>query len=242
VPKLKFDVQRVAQFSDSREMPAYSIAEASHYLRIPAATVRAWVLGTTTTNRGERRVFHHVIELPIKGLAQLSFFNLAEILVLRSLRERYEVKLDHIRRALAYVRSEMGWTRPLIQKDFRTDGVRLFVKKLGRLIDVVDPQQALLPGVMDNYLKRIDWENELAARLYPFTRTQIVSSAPRSVVIDPQRSFGRPVVARLGVTTSIIFERYQAGDARQRLADEYGATEEEIDEAIRCEAPSAIAA
>ncbi len=241
MPKLKFDLQRVVQFSDPREMPAYSIAEAAHYLRIPAATVRAWVVGTTT-GRGQRRVFRHVLDLPVKGLTQLSFFNLAEILVLRSLRDRYKVKLEYIRRALENVRTELGWEHLLIQKNFRTDGVRLFIKHLGRLVDVVDPQQALLPGVMETYLKRIDWEDELAARLYPFTRTQVEASAPRSVVIDPLRSFGRPVVTRLGVTTNVIFERYQAGDSRQRLAKEYGATDEEIDEAIRCEAPSAIAA
>lgn len=242
MPKLKFDFDLIAKISDPRELPAYSIPEAAHYLRIPAPTVRAWTRGTTTSYRGQKHDFERVISPPVEGLSQLSFFNLAEILVLRSLRERYQVKLEYIRRALSYVQAEFGWQRPLIHQDFQTDGVRVFVKHLGRTIDAVDPSQAILPGVMETYLKRIDWEDELAARLYPFTRTTIDLCAPRAVVIDSRRSYGRPIVDRLGITTSVLFERYQAGDSRQQLAEEYGATQEEIDEAIRCEAFGAIAA
>src|SRR3990170_4392765 len=40
---------------DVLEVPAYSLPEAAHYLRIPAATLRSWVIGRSyPTERGKK--------------------------------------------------------------------------------------------------------------------------------------------------------------------------------------------
>ena len=222
-------------------MPVYSIPEAAHYLCIPKATIGAWVRGTTyTTSAGTRR-FDRVIELPDRSLPILSFYNLAEAHVLRALRTDYGIPLPVIRRALDYVRKEFGWERPLIQERFKTDGVTLFVERLGKVIDVRRPEQSLLP-LLSEYLDRIEWENKFAARLYPFTRAVRSVEAPRAIVIDPLRSFGRPVLDNLGVTTNVIAERYKAGDSIDKLVKEYGGSQTDIEEAIRCELHIGIAA
>lgn len=242
MPKLQFNIDKVTLVSDLRDSPAYTISEASHYLRIPKSTIRAWTVGTTTGSGEQKRPFKPLIALPSRQPYLLSFNNLAEVVVARCLTKQYGVRLQAVRKALDYVSQETRWDRPLIQQDFRTDGVSLFVKGIHGMVDAVDPEQKLIPGLLDKMLERIDWENQLAARLYPLTRTSLTRESPRLVVIDPSRSFGRPIVDRLGVTTNVIFERYQAGDSRALLAKEYGASQEDIDEAIRCEAPSAIAA
>ena len=56
-----------------------------------------------------------------------------------------------------------------------------------------------------------------------------------NVVIDPRLSFGRPVLDGLGVRTSILAERFKAGDSIDELAREYGAAPEAIQNALRCE-------
>lgn len=235
MPRLKFDIERMARFDDPREIPAYTFAEASRYLHIPVTTIRSWLCGTTWTDSSrKKRSFQRVIDLPEKGLNLLSFFNLAETYVLRSLRDQYDVRLDLIRKALEFVQSESGWDRPLIQEDFRTDGVRLFVERLGRLLDA-SSQQLMIPGVLEDRLNRIDWQNALAVRLYPYTRPEPSSDAPKRVVIDPARSFGRPIVEGTGVPTSVIADRYKAGDSIKALVKEYGGPQEDIEEAIRCE-------
>ena len=38
--------KRTAAREDRRELPAYSIAEAAHYLTVPEATIRYWATGT----------------------------------------------------------------------------------------------------------------------------------------------------------------------------------------------------
>ncbi len=239
--KLRFKVERLAKISDAREMPAYTTSEAAHYLCIPKATINAWVKGTTYTVRGASKRFRHVIELPDKSLNLLSFYNLAEAHVLRALRTEYEISLPVIRKALDFIRNEFGWERPLIQEQFRTNGVTLFVERLGTLIDAAHPEQTLLP-ILTDYLDRIEWENEFAARLYPFTRVVHDTTAPRAIVIDPSRSFGRPLLDRLGVTTNVIAERYKAGDSIAKLVEEYGGPETDIEEAIRCELHIGLAA
>ena len=90
------------------------------------------------------------------------------------------------------------------------------------------------------YLKRIDRDTKgLAVRLYPFTRPSPVVNAPRLIVIDPRRAFGRPVIAGSRIPTTDVFERFKAGDSLENLVAEYGRSPQEIQEAIRYEAERA---
>lgn len=240
--KLAFDIEDVLDSTDVRQMPAYAIAEAAHYLCIPKATIGAWVRGTTYSVAGKQARFRRVIDLPRKSSKLLSFYNLAEAHVLRVLRTEYNIQLRFIRRALELTKKECGWERPLIQEQFKTDGVSLFIDHLGRLLDTSNPQQRLMEQLLTDHLERIEWEDSFAARLYPFTRLMSGKDAPRSIVIDPKRSFGRPILDRLGVTTNVIAERYKAGDSIKKLLNEYGGAQTDIEEAIRCELHIGVAA
>ncbi|MHC5728523.1 MAG: DUF433 domain-containing protein, partial [Nostoc sp.] len=74
-------------------------------------------------------------------------------------------------------------------------------------------------------------------KLYPFTRSSEEDS-PRVVVIDSRIAFGRLVIAGTGITTSVLAERYKAGDSIDELADDYECDRFKIEEAIRCELPA----
>ncbi len=236
MPKLAFDIKKLSRYEDPREMPSYTIAEAAHYLSIPLTTVRAWVKGTSyNDSAGRRRKFKRVIALPDRTHALMSFFNLAEAHVLRALRTNHKIQLQHVRKALDYVCREFGWKRPLIHEGFKTDGVSLFVERLGQLVDASAEGQVVMPEVMDAHLKRLDWRDDLAARLHPFTRENANGKSPRSIVIDPNQSFGRPVIASIGITTNVVAERYRAGDSIAKLVRDYGGPQSHIEEAIRCE-------
>ena len=67
---------------DLREMPAYGINEAAHYLGIPKATLRSWVLGRPYLTATGRRFFKPIIDLPDREQRLLSFVNLVEAHVL----------------------------------------------------------------------------------------------------------------------------------------------------------------
>ena len=52
------------------------------------------------------------------------------------------------------------------------------------------------------------------------------------MVIDPTVSFGRPVVAGSGITTSVLVQRVDAGESIEHLAHDYGIEPRLIEDAI----------
>jgi len=220
---------------DPREIGAYSLAEAAHYLRIPAATVRSWVLGRHYPVRRGKAFFPPVIQRPRANETLLSFVNLIEAHVLDAIRRQHEVPLHKVRTAIRYLERHFGSKHPLANQRIETDGCDLFVEKLGSLINISQDGQLAMRQMMEAHLKRIEWnEAGLAVRLYPFTRKRELQE-PRVVVIDPYRSFGRPVLVGTGIPTAIIAERYKAGESVDELAEDYGRQRLDIEEAIRCE-------
>ena len=144
-----------------------------------------------------------------------------------------------MRRALGYVRQHLDVERPLIHQTFQTDGHSLFIEKYSQLIDASRQGQIVMDGLLLMRLTRIEWDElGLPIRLYPFTRSTegppSDTDQPKLVVMNPRLSFGRPNVS--GVPTSVIWSRYRAGDSTAHLAQDYGLTAEQIEEAIRCEA------
>jgi uncharacterized protein (DUF433 family) len=222
---------------DPRDAPAYTLKEAAHYLGTPRATLRAWCLGYSYVHEGKRKTLRPVIDIADRKQRMMSFFDLVEAHVLDALRRRHEVSLQKVRKALDYLsRSSARPSRhPLAVQSFATDGLDLFLDEYGRLIDLSREGQLGMKQILMTYLKRVE-RDELgdAVRLYPFTRKRDLDE-PRAVVIDPQVSFGRPVLIGTGIPTAVIADRLKAGDTIDELARDYGRTTGEIEEAIRCE-------
>ncbi len=220
---------------DPRYLPAYGISETAHYLLIPQATVRSWVVGRPYPTKQGKRYFSPLVEIPRSRARTLSFINLVEVHVLDAIRREHLVSLDKIRIALTYLRKQFGSEHPLAEERFATDGVDLFVEKYGELINVSRDGQLAIKNLLEAHLRRIDRDPKgVALRLYPFTRKRSME-APRAIVIDPYISFGRPVLAGTGIATSVVAERYKAGESIEELCSDYGRKPLEIEEAIRCE-------
>jgi uncharacterized protein (DUF433 family) len=125
----------------------------------------------------------------------------------------------------------------LLDKEFQTNGLDLFLEHSGQLVNVSQHGQTALRGEFEQALSRVE-RNERGSpiRLFPFTRTPGRSSEqPTIVAIDPRIAFGRPVVAKARVATEVIADRFGAGDSPAEMAKDYGVGEEEILEALRYE-------
>jgi uncharacterized protein (DUF433 family) len=220
---------------DPRELPAYSIAEAAHYLLIPPATLRSWMLGRKYPVKAGQHFFKPVLILPNPSRPQLSFINLVEAHVLDAIRRQHEIPLKKIRLAVNYLRKNLGSSHPLADQRMETDGRDLFIQKFGQLINISQEGQLAMKHLLEAHLERIERDVSGAVlRLYPFTRKR-ESFEPKFVVMDPLVSFGRPVLAGTGVPTAVIADRYKAGESVDQLANDYGRERPEIEEAIRCE-------
>ncbi len=230
------------QRQDPRELPCYGIAEAAHYLTLPAATLRDWVRGRSYEYKGEQRRSEALITLPDPGSPTLSFLNLVEAHVLKAIRRQHRVPMPQVRRALDWLERELPQPHPLASHRFATDGSRLFVEAFGQVVDLSSGAQFVISEVLERYLERIEHDEAgIAARLFPFTR-RIETRDPRMIVIDARLAFGRPVIRGTAVPTQTIVERYKAGESIAELVEDYERSLEEIEEAIRCEIAFPIAA
>jgi uncharacterized protein (DUF433 family) len=220
---------------DAREMPTYGITEAAHYLSIPFATLRSWVVGRRYPTASEKKFFKPLIILPDRSRPLLSFMNLVEAHILNAICKKHNVALPKVRVAINYLSKELSSKHPLADEKLRTDSIDLFIETFGKLINLSANGQLAIREFLESHLQRIEHDSDgLAARLYPFTRTNGTND-PKVVVIDPYVSFGKPVLTGTGIPTAIVTERYKAGESMDELADDYGLPRLQIEEALRYE-------
>ncbi|MCC6543970.1 MAG: DUF433 domain-containing protein [Nitrospirae bacterium] len=221
---------------EPRELPSYSLTEAAHYLCMPVSTLRSWVVGRHYLERKKKKFFKPIIyPAQISPYLLLSFNNLVEAHILNAIRRKHNISLNKVRKALAYLGRHFPSKHPLTDNTFVTDGLDLFIEKYGQLVSISREGQLAIMDLLRAHLSRIErGPDGLPVRLYLFTRRQDYEE-PKTVVIDPKTSFGRPVLAGTGIPTLIIAERYKAGESINELAKDYGIQKVQIEEAIRCE-------
>ena len=217
------------------QLPIYSISEAAHYLRLPAATLRSWAIGRQYPTQSGDADFLPLIDIADPRVSLQSFMNLAELHVLSSIRRLHQVKLPAVRKAIDYLRSRFRSDHPLLDRQMLTDGRHLFIEKYGNLVTISQDGQMAMSKIMAVYLRRIIRDQSgIPIRLFPFTRDRYKDS-PKIISIDPKIRFGKPCIRGTRIPTAIILERHQAGDSIDLLAKDYGRNGAEIEEAIRYE-------
>jgi len=228
------EVDKLSNWEDEiNNIPAYTIADASRYLHIPLPTLRSWLKGRNYTTKSGKKEFLPLIQRPSTKYTQLSFTNLVEAHVLRVIRTDHKITLDKVRTALDYLSKYFSTTHPLVQKQFKTDGVNLFIEQLEHLIDVSRSGQLVIRETLENLLSRVEWDKkEEVARLFPLIRDDDESKV---ISIDPKVSFGKPTIAGTGVPTKIVTQRYDAGDSIEEIADDYNCQPSQVKDAIRFE-------
>lgn len=231
---------RAEDRKDIRNVPNYSVAEASRWLGLVPGTLRYWIAGQRYPTQEGPKFAEAVIAPASMDPFGLSFWNLVECSVLAAIRHTHGVSFQKVRRSLRFVERRLGVSRPLIERQFATDGKRLFVEHYGRLIDTSGDGQAMLLGLLDASLARITLDSSgLAARLHPWTR---LPNEPRVVTIDPTVSFGRPVLVNTGIPVETVMERFRAGDSMDHLAEDYHAPRQAIEDLVRWAAGGTAAA
>jgi uncharacterized protein (DUF433 family) len=231
---------------DPRDRPAYTLAEAAGYVRVRVPTAREWIRGRSARAAIGRRGAAAIIKpAATHPRCLLSFSNLVELFVLADLRKHHGLPLQRVRAALRYVEGQLGIERPLVRAEFKTDGVDLFVDHLAEdrataaLINASSDGQLGLREALEARLERVEWDaHKIARRLFPFVRSE-TGAQPRTIMIDPGMGFGRPVIATTGIRTSVVAERFRAGESAPDLARDYNVGVDQIEDAVRCEIPTA---
>jgi uncharacterized protein (DUF433 family) len=203
------------------DAPAYSGAQASHYVGVPYQTLRGWIGGDGLITTPQPNV--------------LSFNNLAEAHILKAMRKVHQLSLQKIRKALEELAHIRKTSHPLLDESFETDGVSLCIRDEDQVINLTQNRQREFREFVSLYLQRIQRDsNGVATHLYPFVARDDASE-PQHISISPKVSFGRPVLVGTGVSTSVIAGRFAARDSVYDLAKEYDVDSRILEDAIRWE-------
>jgi uncharacterized protein (DUF433 family) len=222
--------------TDPAELPRYSYVEAARATNVPASTIAAWARGMSYTRPGKSSgYFSRVIDRPDPDDTRLSFNNLLEVNVLRALRQVHEVKVQAVRDAIESAKEELGISRLLIHANLRTTGGRLFLDYYFKLVDLSNTQQLAMEVFLRHSLQRVHVDNSRVDSFYPVPRSG-PSNEARIIAVSPYIAFGSAIVDSRGITTTAIRSRYDLGEKKEAIIEDYGLSREEFDEAILYEA------
>lgn len=209
----------------------YTAAEASRLLALPVARVRRWLGGYRAAGREYAPLWRP--QLPrLDDQLGLGFLDLMQLRVVARVIAETDISLQKIRQALVLAQDLLKHTHPLTTARFRTDGQRLFVEigqetDAPQLYDVLGRQYGF-HRIIEPSFKDVDLDVEII-RWWPLGKR-------RSVVLDPQRSFGAPIARGSGIpTAALALAADRHGSAREAARWYPPATEREVEDAIAFE-------
>jgi uncharacterized protein (DUF433 family)/DNA-binding transcriptional MerR regulator len=210
----------------------YSVADAAQLLKESPRNIRRWLGGYSYKHHGEK------LEVPplwqsdlVLGddRLELSFRDLIELRFVKAFLDA-GIGLKAIRNCLSYACECVDNARPFSSGKFRTDGRSIFLESLekssdSKLLDL-KRKQYVFKQVVDRSFKDLDLEDDLVARWRPY-------KGRASIVIDPARSFGQPIVSKAGVPTVALADAVEAEGSEARVARLFDVTEAAVRDAVR---------
>ncbi len=213
----------------------YSVTEASRITHVPAQYIRRWLGGYRYFVDGQkkRQAALWQPQLPtIEDTLALDFRDLIEIQFVHRFRQE-GLSLQTIRKTIDRATRLLVESYPLSSVKFKTDGRSI----LAQVIEAGEKQcvfdlatgQYLLEFVFDYLYEALEYSKfDELVRWWPLGKD-------RRVVVDPKRSFGRPIVQE-GVATAILAGAFKAEGSVAAVANWYELPQESVNDALEFEA------
>lgn len=216
------------RIAERAKSPRYSFREACALVGRPVNTVRRWSIGNQR-RRGDEVVRDEPL-IAIDGDREvglpLSFLNLLELRMLSAYRD--EAALPAIRSALEFAADKLGEPRPLLTLRFSTQGGKLFTEYAetadGKrmLLNASAGGQLAFPDLVRLVTAEIEYEHDVAQRWWYHSRRV-------PLLVDTSVAAGMPITAETGTRVDAIAFRLRDGSKPADIAEDTGATANEID-------------
>lgn len=207
----------------------YTVPEAARLTRVSSTRIHGWIKGYRGS---DKPLIHRQIPV-IDGKANLGFLDLMEVKFVNAFVSQ-GVSWKTIRLAAQRARSQFNHEHPFSTHRFRTDGRTIFSETLeetgdSKLLDLVKNQFAMYRVIEKSLLEGVEFDGAgEAIRWRPMSDLDMV-------VVDPRRSFGRPILEATGVPTRVLYEAFTVEGDAKRVASWYEVTPEEVRQAVEFE-------
>ena len=198
--------------------------EGGPHKTVSRQTIARWLRGYHYKVGGEARHSEplwrpdYAVEDNASGVVELSFRDLIELRFVKAFRD-VGLSLPTIRECFAQAVDAVDDSRPFSTRKFRTDGKRIFLEitsdvREGELIDLKSRQRAFHRIVAPSF-RDLEFDVDVVARWFP------LGAARKTIVVDPTRAFGRPIVATGGVPTEVLADAVEVEVSADRIAKLY---------------------
>jgi hypothetical protein len=203
----------------------YTAPEAARLLKTTPRKISRWLEGYTYRKNDGALVRAAPLWLPqlprLGEHLELGFRDLIELRFVLAFLE-HNVGLNVIRRCLENARKIVGDDRPFSTHRFRTDGKSIFLESLSQTEEtesVDEPSsvtdlktgQMVFKQVVEPTFRDLDLADGSVVQWRPF-------HGKPSIVVDPCRSFGKPLAAEYGAPTVALAAAARAENSARRAA------------------------
>jgi len=213
-------------------MGAYTVAEAARLIGMAPARLRRWLYGYEYDGgRGVQPALWQPQYDVVEDGQLLGFRDLIEARIVAAL-TKARFGLPTIRACMMAARDLLGDDHPFSTSAFRTDGRALFLDitdgvQDAAMYDLKSRQRVFREVVMPS-LTGLDFGPDVAERWW-------LVPGRKTIVADPGRSFGQPIVAATGLLTTRIVQELKAEGSVERVARLYELPVRTVRDAIRFE-------
>jgi uncharacterized protein (DUF433 family) len=211
----------------------YSVSDVARLTGIDNRKVARWVRGYEYHNKSGSGAVEPVFRSDyksVKGKVGLSFLDLVEIRFVDAFR-KHGVSWRAIRIASLKAAEMLNCDHPFSMRRFLTDG-KTIVARIAReqgdveLIDLISDQFEFDKIIAPYLYEGLDFSgHDTATRWWPLGRK-------RSIVIDPRRSFGKPILDKYNIPTSTIAASYKGNKSYSEIAKWFEIDPRSVKEAI----------
>lgn len=210
----------------------YTLPDAALILRLPLTCLRRWVGGYFDAGTAESDGF-----LATWGSGRTRGFNflvLIEAYTVYNLR-RLGVSLQKIRVAREILGSHLNTPHPFAARGILSDGGQVLFDlgeitpgAPGALLQLSRGKQTELRDIIEPFCTRLDFDpsSKLAQRFWPCGKDA-------HIVVDPRRSFGRPIIEGTNITAEALSDLLDAGESPADVAAQYEIPRSAVEEAHR---------
>jgi uncharacterized protein (DUF433 family) len=209
----------------------YTVPEAARLTHVSEARIRRWLAGRPYPRAGVAHASGPLWrpELPrFDGKLELSFRDLIEVRFVDLFLE-HGLSLQAIRRAITKAVQQFGLERPLSTQRFRTDGRSIFLEVVSEMDEALlfdlKRNRYLFHRMVAPSFRDIDFDGGLPARWWPVP-------GRKGIVVDPKRSFGKPILADHGVPVAALADAYKVRRSFKLVGRDYDVPERAVRQAV----------